>query len=155
MKCAQEDHELMTSLQQKAKLKMARELRALFDRLDASGDGLVSWEEMESMLHDEGMNKWMTALEIEVRDLKNLFQILADDDGQMTVEDFLNGAPRLKGPAKSYDLAVLIAMVKRMDSKIETLERANGIADTGWHQQDVHHRTEAVNNGHSHSHDTH
>lgn len=120
MKIAQADQELIIAQKQKAAESYGNKLKAFFRQLDTSGDGQLSWEEFSVMLTNPRMKHWMGTLELESHDLVNLFHMIDDGDGQISVDEFLNGAGRLKGPAKSVDVANVLAMVRRLDHKLES-----------------------------------
>lgn len=54
------------------------------------------------------MKLWLAAMEIEVRDESELFSLLdRDGDGNITVQELVDGMRRLKGAARNYDLVDL------------------------------------------------
>eukprot|EP00439_Symbiodinium_sp_Y106_P037697 s805_g4.t1 len=56
--------------------------KRFFMTLDASGDGLVSWDEFS----DPQLQLWMSTLDLETQDLVSLFQMIDDGDGEISVE---------------------------------------------------------------------
>eukprot|EP00927_Polykrikos_kofoidii_P005716 TRINITY_DN12270_c0_g1_i1.p1 TRINITY_DN12270_c0_g1~~TRINITY_DN12270_c0_g1_i1.p1 ORF type:complete len:560 (-),score=56.96 TRINITY_DN12270_c0_g1_i1:46-1560(-) len=123
MRVAEADKEMMIMQKQRAKEDYVRKLGALFKQLDVSGDGSVSWDEFCCALADPGVKNWMNALEIEGADMRGLFMLLDDGDGEINIDDFVKGASRLKGPAKSIDLAFLISLVTRVETRIESIAK--------------------------------
>jgi len=69
------------------------------------------------------MKLWMSALDIDTHDLEALFKLLDDGDGQVTIDEFLGGIGRLKGPAKAIDLATVLVNVNKVDAKLEMIEK--------------------------------
>ncbi|CAK8990591.1 unnamed protein product, partial [Durusdinium trenchii] len=67
------------------------------------------------------LRSWMATLDLESYDLVNLFHLIDDGDGRITVAEFLDGAIRLRGLAKSVDLAQVLNTTRRVDVKIEAL----------------------------------
>eukprot|EP00930_Biecheleria_cincta_P086998 TRINITY_DN76271_c0_g1_i1.p1 TRINITY_DN76271_c0_g1~~TRINITY_DN76271_c0_g1_i1.p1 ORF type:complete len:585 (-),score=86.89 TRINITY_DN76271_c0_g1_i1:225-1940(-) len=121
MKVAQADHEFMMTQKRKAAESYSKKLRALFHRLDSSGDGFLSWQEFSVMLEDKHLKTWMSTLEIEVHDLTNLFHMMDDGDGEISVDEFMDGAVRLRGHARSVDLAHVLTTARRVDAKVEAV----------------------------------
>jgi len=119
LKVAHNDKEVMISQKQRAQEDYVRKLKALFFQLDTSGDGLVSWDEFQQMLTDVRLKAWLNALEIEPTDMEEFFHILDDGDGELTIDEFVLGISRLRGFAKAIDMAHLMALVKRIDTKVE------------------------------------
>ncbi|CAE8710767.1 unnamed protein product [Polarella glacialis] len=133
---AQQDTEFMIDANEKASKAYARKLRVLFQELDSSGDGLVSWEEFAVLLTDDRLRSFLNAMEIEATDLQGLFDVLGDGSGNISADDFIAGAQHINGPAKAVDMAQLLSIVKRLDSKIEssatgTLQQAELVVATG------------------------
>lgn len=118
MKSAQLDDDFMISVKTREKEVYAQKLRRVFNRLDTSGDGLVSWEEFEVLLKEEHMKLLMSTLEVDVRDLETLFKLLDDGDGQISTEEFIDGLQRMKGSAKALDLVTLLKMTRRIEAKL-------------------------------------
>ncbi|CAE8687346.1 unnamed protein product [Polarella glacialis] len=120
MSVAQQDTEFMIDAKEKAKSCYARKLQILFQELDASGDGLVSWEEFAVLLTDDRLRSFLSAMEIDASDLQGLFEVLGDGSGNLSAEDFMVGANRIHGAAKAVDMAQLLSIVKRLESKLES-----------------------------------
>ncbi|CAE8583290.1 unnamed protein product, partial [Polarella glacialis] len=120
MSVVQQDTELMIDMKEKAKNTYARKLHILFRELDASGDGVVSWEEFAVLLTDDRLRAFLSAMEIDASDLQGLFEVLGDGSGNLSADDFIAGARRIKGDAKAVDMAQLLSIVKRLDSKLES-----------------------------------
>eukprot|EP00930_Biecheleria_cincta_P034907 TRINITY_DN24056_c0_g1_i1.p1 TRINITY_DN24056_c0_g1~~TRINITY_DN24056_c0_g1_i1.p1 ORF type:complete len:601 (-),score=117.80 TRINITY_DN24056_c0_g1_i1:75-1787(-) len=121
MKVAQHDQELLIAQKQRSQEAQKKNLRNLFKEIDTSGDGNLSFEELMAVLRDPMMKLWMSALEIETKDLKQLFYLLDDGDGEISTDEFLAGIGRVKGPAKSIDMATVMKNIERIEEKIEKL----------------------------------
>jgi len=76
--------------------------------LDASGDGLVSWDEFSVLLSDPQLQLWMSTLDLETQDLVSLF---------------IDGATRLRGMARSLDVAQVMTSIKKLELKLEDLKK--------------------------------
>mmetsp|Transcript_93379 Transcript_93379/g.166084 ORF Transcript_93379/g.166084 Transcript_93379/m.166084 type:complete len:566 (+) Transcript_93379:43-1740(+) len=107
MKVAQNDQEFIIMQKQKAMRSLTTKLKLLFQDLDTSGDGLLTWEEFSVVLTDEKMSALLSSMEIETQDLKSLFELLDSGDGHIDAEEFASGVLAIKGPAKSLDVAQL------------------------------------------------
>merc|ERR1712173_158996 len=105
MKVAQESNDVKIMQKQREHETYQRRLRELFVRMDTSGDKRVSREEVQDMMDNPEMKAWFASLDIDMHDLKALFEMLADGDGEITADEFLAGAQRLKGNAKNIDKA--------------------------------------------------
>merc|ERR1711879_222379 len=78
-------------------------------------------------IKDDNVRAYFATLDLEASDAISLFHMLDDnnhDDCGIDVEDFVNGCLRLKGPAKSYDTARLMAECKAILRQTQMANRA-------------------------------
>merc|ERR1712139_577386 len=66
----------------------ATKLKDVFDELDDDGNGKLTWSEFTALLDDEVLLKYLSALEIDVKDALKLFYILDDGDNTISTEEF-------------------------------------------------------------------
>merc|ERR1719382_2140482 len=58
----------------------------------------------------------MNALDLEYHDMQHLFNLLdSDSNGELTLEELLVGAPRIKGNASSIDVACIMLQLNRLE----------------------------------------
>lgn len=127
MKVAADDHELFMQQQTRNAEAYARKIKDVFTKLDASGEGVIFMDEFVEILNTPTMSHFMTKLELESTDLLSLFKLIdVDDTGHVSLEDFMAGCQRLKGPAKSVDLALLLAHTARLNCKVDNLLQLSG-----------------------------
>jgi hypothetical protein len=120
MKSAQLDDDFVIQAKNRDKQAYSEKLRRIFEQLDTSGDGHVTWREFEALLTEPRMKLLMSALEVDVRELETLFKLLDDGDGQISPEEFIEGLQRLKGSAKALDLMALTRSVQRIEATLGT-----------------------------------
>jgi len=118
MKSAQLDEDFMVKQKGREKETYAMKLRNIFKQLDVSGDGELSWEEFNTLVSDNHMKLLMNTLEVDVRDLKTLFLMLQDRNGQINSDEFVSGLQRMRGPAQSLDMVNLLRIVGRIESHL-------------------------------------
>jgi len=121
LKVAQADKDVMIMQKQRAQEDFTRKLKSLFFELDTSGDGMVTLDEFKTMLSQPTIRAWMGALEIDTHDMEGLFLLIDDGNGQISLAEFLMGISRIKGSAKSIDMAHTLASLKRLDHKLTAL----------------------------------
>eukprot|EP00931_Biecheleriopsis_adriatica_P017694 TRINITY_DN12595_c0_g2_i1.p1 TRINITY_DN12595_c0_g2~~TRINITY_DN12595_c0_g2_i1.p1 ORF type:complete len:621 (+),score=147.68 TRINITY_DN12595_c0_g2_i1:41-1903(+) len=114
LKVAHSDEELAFKVREKEKRKYSSMLKRVFMLADESGDGFVTFDEFSALLDSPKLRFWMGELELEYHDMMGLFELLDDGDGQISLDEFMEGALRLKGQAKSAD-------VWRLEMKLELL----------------------------------
>jgi len=122
MKVAAQDQELLIAAKQRQGEANAKNLRRLFAEIDESGDGELSYDELMAVVDDPKMKLWMSALDIDTHDLQALFFLLDDGDGNISIDEFLKGISRVKGPAKAIDMAGLLASVSKMQAQISDIQ---------------------------------
>ncbi|CAE7213099.1 unnamed protein product [Symbiodinium sp. CCMP2592] len=93
----------------------------LFRELDSDGSGALDEGEFKEALKDPRFKIWMAALDLQSSDAENLFKLLDDGDGQISYQEFLAGAKRLKGTAQSIDLVTLMRSSGQMQVDIQEL----------------------------------
>jgi len=118
------DAELALVKSQRAREDYARKLQTMFKVLDKSGDGKISWDEFQVLLSDDVTKAWAAAMEIDTRELQELFTYLDTGDGEVTLDEFMAGIPKMKGNARSTDSVHMLALARRMEYKINSLQES-------------------------------
>merc|ERR1719235_1871480 len=118
MKVASSDREIMITNKTRAAAKYAENLRSIFADMDQDGSGQLSVEEFKDALQNPKMKSFLAALELEVNESRNLFQMLDDGDGEVSYDEFIYGAKRMKGIAQSIDLITLMHETQRMHKEV-------------------------------------
>lgn len=124
MRVAQADQELIIKQRIRAESAYASKMRQFFEKLDKNHSGFLTWQDFNAALQQPELRSWMATLDLETYDLVNLFHLIDDGDGRITVAEFLEGAIRLRGLAKSVDLAQVLNTTRRPDAKMEALYMA-------------------------------
>jgi len=123
MKIAHQDDVVMMDVKENARKSYGKKLKVLFQELDDSNDGTINWDEFQSLLDDPQLRTFMSALDIELHDLQELWEMLDDGDGQITQQEFISGATRMKGPAKGIDMVSLLQKTTKLEQTVEGLCR--------------------------------
>jgi voltage-gated sodium channel len=118
MKSAQLDDDFVVQEKNRERESYAGKLAKIFRRLDTSGDGLVTWDEFESLLSDSRMQLLLQSLDVDVQDVEVLFQMIADDEGRISSDEFIAGIQRIKGPAQAFDMVTLLGIARRVETKV-------------------------------------
>lgn len=122
-RCANSDDNIAVAKKQRLKEAYCLKLREIFEELDDSGDGLLSWAEFEPLVTDELLRTWLSTLDIDTQELESLFQILDTGDGKIDVGEFTRGMSRVRGPAKSIDVLKIITNLGQISGKLDTLNK--------------------------------
>merc|ERR1712151_39426 len=105
---AANDMELQLDDHRRKRLRLEDKLLELFEHADESGDGRVSLEEFEKVFKDSNVKAWCSLIDIEIREIHDLFDLLDDGDGIITYHEFVNNMARLKGSASSQDVVAIL-----------------------------------------------
>jgi hypothetical protein len=120
MQMAQRDHDVRIIQQEKLAHSLTAELKNVFTCLDTSNDGLLSYQELLDINEQPELKYWLTALDIDITDLRGLFKLLdMDGDGELTFDEFFQGAMRLKRTAKSVDMLSILKQLRKMNQNMQ------------------------------------
>jgi hypothetical protein len=98
-------------------------VRAIFEEMDSSGDGMLTIIELQQALQDPVLNTWASTLELTFDDLANMFDIIDDGDGKVSIDEFLEGALHMKGAARGSDMAMVVKYARRIDRGVLAMRR--------------------------------
>mmetsp|Transcript_66034 Transcript_66034/g.146682 ORF Transcript_66034/g.146682 Transcript_66034/m.146682 type:complete len:286 (+) Transcript_66034:263-1120(+) len=96
-------------------------LEGVFKTLDVHGAGTLSEEGLNNMLANPKVKAYFQTLEVDVQEGHALFHLLDNGDGEVTLDEFIDGIMRCKGPARAIDTVALHADVKLLDNKVSKL----------------------------------
>jgi len=108
MKVAADDAEKVALDRLQEKERTTLRLRDFFNELDTSGDGMLSAEEQSMFFEHPDFDMWMSALDLDAREIKTLFAVLSDEKGLVVWEDFLGAALRIRHAATSIDTITIM-----------------------------------------------
>eukprot|EP00930_Biecheleria_cincta_P096903 TRINITY_DN88675_c0_g1_i1.p1 TRINITY_DN88675_c0_g1~~TRINITY_DN88675_c0_g1_i1.p1 ORF type:complete len:555 (-),score=99.94 TRINITY_DN88675_c0_g1_i1:5-1669(-) len=114
MKVAQSDDESCFKTRLREHVAWFKKVKDIFNEADTSGDGMLERREFLGLLTSQRLKLWMSQLQLEYHDLAILWDLLDDGDGLISLDEFAEGAERLRGYAKSIDLY-------RVERKLEDL----------------------------------
>eukprot|EP00930_Biecheleria_cincta_P003560 TRINITY_DN10449_c0_g6_i1.p1 TRINITY_DN10449_c0_g6~~TRINITY_DN10449_c0_g6_i1.p1 ORF type:complete len:569 (-),score=95.21 TRINITY_DN10449_c0_g6_i1:188-1894(-) len=116
------DKENVIELQMKDKERFVKTLEDLFDGWDVSGDGMCSYDEFQSHIHDEKTQALLRSLQIESVDALTLFGLLdSDGSGRIDLTEFVTGCISLRGGAKAVHMEKLNSMNKAIAKQLQTI----------------------------------
>jgi len=122
IKSAQNDDNMQIELKDKEKSRFADKLKKVFIQLDSSGDGLVSWQEFEAVMENNSdVQQILDVLEVDVRDVAAVFQLLDDGEGTLDSDQFVKGVTSMRGQAKEITILTILTHLRRLESKVDGL----------------------------------
>jgi len=119
MSVVQNDNDIMILKKQREAESYNNKLRKLFNALDKDNDGMLTRSEFDDITQDGELKVWMRALDIDPEDLTGLFELLDAGGGVVNLDEFLVGATRVRGPARSIDVAHLLTSMTRLEKTLE------------------------------------
>ncbi|CAJ1371459.1 unnamed protein product [Effrenium voratum] len=117
-KVAHTDDLVMLRTKQKAVATHVDKMRHFFQEADTSQDGQIDFEEFEAIMNNKEVKIWLSAMELDVRDVRQLFDLLdhsGDGDGTLTAEELVLGIAKLRGPARSIDINEIIFRQEKLE----------------------------------------
>jgi hypothetical protein len=134
LESAQRDRELMVqSLLMNKRVyveSINSQFKAMFDMFNNEGEGLTL-DVFEQHLQEQTVREYFALLELDTSDAFGLFKLLDEDgSGQIDAEEFVDGCLRLKGSARSIDLAKMGREIRSLANVIAMIHdeqrRMNG-----------------------------
>lgn len=104
LKNSQKDANAVLKEKEKQKQVELARFRRVFAEMDVDGDGELSWPEFESAFDDKGLSAQLRLLGIEPDNCREIFNMLDDGDGVLSVREFFNGLSCMEGTANAKDL---------------------------------------------------
>eukprot|EP00927_Polykrikos_kofoidii_P040798 TRINITY_DN34808_c0_g1_i1.p1 TRINITY_DN34808_c0_g1~~TRINITY_DN34808_c0_g1_i1.p1 ORF type:complete len:495 (-),score=96.03 TRINITY_DN34808_c0_g1_i1:187-1671(-) len=97
-------------------------LRRFFKELDADGSGQISFEEFTLAAKDRKVRQKLRSMDIMPKDMLQVWDLLDDGDGELSVNEFVDGLRRLQGEAKAKDILILQRELKILQNSVEDIE---------------------------------
>jgi len=83
-------------------------IRTVFEEADEDCSGTITWEEFEECISDENIIMYLSSLEIDITQAREIFDII-DSEGknEVGIDDVVIGFLEMKGAAKGADVVIL------------------------------------------------
>jgi len=106
------DEEIMAQMKSQQHNHLQRELYEMFQEMDEDKSGNLSREEFMDVLDDVMFVRKIKTLDIDIEELPDMFEILDDGDGEISIDEFCMGMTRMQGSALSRDV---MSATRKMD----------------------------------------
>lgn len=118
------DRDLVIQAEMRQNAAFIREMREIFENADADGTGSISWSKFKEYMQHEQVQAYFATQELDTSEAHELFRLLAaGDSNTVDIEEFVMGCMRLKGQAKSADVAILLRATKLSHRKLRAFMR--------------------------------
>lgn len=104
---AANDADMVMEDARRAAVETNAKLEELFLAADENCDGMLSPQEFLAAMELQSVRSFLQSMDVSIRDIGPLFDILDDGDGMITVSEFCKGLQQLKGQARAIDMVVL------------------------------------------------
>lgn len=121
---ANNDAELRMAEGLRKKAEYVEKLEGIFKAIDDGGDGMITEERLTYIMDNPKVKAYFQTLDVDVHEGAALFHILDDGDGECTLEEFIGGILRCKGPARAIDQVAMMADLRLLDKKLSKLMEA-------------------------------
>jgi len=115
------EHLVAEALRKKA--EYVEKLEGVFQQIDESGQGMITEARLNEILQDPKVAVYFQTLDLDVHEGTALFHILDNGDGEVTLDEFINGILRCRGPARAIDQVAMRAELKHLDLKLARLTK--------------------------------
>eukprot|EP00403_Amphidinium_massartii_P016482 CAMPEP_0178420706 /NCGR_PEP_ID=MMETSP0689_2-20121128/26270_1 /TAXON_ID=160604 /ORGANISM="Amphidinium massartii, Strain CS-259" /LENGTH=841 /DNA_ID=CAMNT_0020042195 /DNA_START=73 /DNA_END=2597 /DNA_ORIENTATION=- len=117
-KVAATDDALMVRQKHTAIRLHERKMQGFFEAADTSGDGFLSAEEFKEVLARVEVQTWLASMELDAKDVDNVFNLLDEGSGLVSMRQLIEGVARLKGTARSIDLVNLMVLFNHLQDTL-------------------------------------
>jgi len=96
-------------------------VRGVFKQMEQTNARVITWEDFQASLDTNEMKELFKAIDLDISEAHcvEVWKILdLDDDGTLDADEFLSGCLRLRGPAKTLDVLVLMREIRSMQTQI-------------------------------------
>jgi hypothetical protein len=129
METSKSDRDCVIQTEIKAKGVFLDNMRNIFDSVDEDGSGEVDFAELELQMTKPDIGAYFAGLGVDVDQVGRLFRLLDEDDsGSISRNEFIYGCLRLRGEAKSLDIALLSRELFRINANLEVV----GLTTAAW-----------------------
>jgi hypothetical protein len=113
------DRDLATQAELASQEAFIVEMRRIFEDIDEVKDGMITWQKFRDYLQNEQAQAFFSTQALDTSDAAGLFSLLdKDEKGEIRIEDFALGCMRLRGQAKSSEVATLLRESRKTSKKL-------------------------------------
>jgi len=119
MKNSQKEEQQLLELKEKEKAKQLEQFRSLFELMDTDGSGTLTWCEFESAFEVTEVANKLRLLDFEAKDCRELFALLDNGNGELSLEEFFEGISNMDGTAKAKDSFKLLKLADTLQRSLQ------------------------------------
>jgi hypothetical protein len=121
------DRALIARSVMKSEQNFLRTMKDMFTELDKDASGEIDLNELERHMQEPKMDSLLKGFGVDVKHVSSFFKLLdVDKSGSIDMLEFMRGLERLKGEAKTLDIALLHEDVRWVGNTLISLLHAGG-----------------------------
>ncbi|CAE7730453.1 Scn11a [Symbiodinium sp. CCMP2456] len=117
------DRQQQMVLERRKFAEQAAELRELFSKMDRDNNGRITKDEFDECLEDGEVLSHMLSVGLDVYDAHYLFELVADQTGQLEISRFVDGCMAVKGSASALDIQKQMVLIGQLESRLDSWEK--------------------------------
>jgi len=124
MSRSQNDREFVVQQEIEQRKEFVSLMQKVFEELDTNRSGALTLQEFEKHIDDEKIMAYLSTLQLDIGQVRTLFTLLdVDHTGGVDLDEFVGGCLRMRGAARSLDIAVLKYQTEWIIKKLESIEK--------------------------------
>jgi len=117
MDTATKDESMMIQAQKATRRGVIEKAVKISKEMDADRSGIIDQKEVEAVFKNRDLIAFLQNLEVDPTDIEEFFELLSHDGTRpVTVEQFVRGCMKIRGPARGVDLIVVMEQLRTMDA---------------------------------------
>eukprot|EP00928_Gymnodinium_smaydae_P086320 TRINITY_DN7035_c0_g1_i1.p1 TRINITY_DN7035_c0_g1~~TRINITY_DN7035_c0_g1_i1.p1 ORF type:complete len:744 (+),score=149.19 TRINITY_DN7035_c0_g1_i1:94-2325(+) len=107
------------------KKSLVKQIVHLFHEADADSSGTLSLDEFEEFFQDEAIRAFFMSLDLDMSNARTIFEVIdTTGDGELDIEEFVQGCIDLRGGARKVDISMLQRENQQLFKRLNDLETA-------------------------------
>ncbi|CAE6923350.1 Cyth1, partial [Symbiodinium sp. KB8] len=121
LEAAQSDAEQLVVERMHKRAAYIEQLEGVFRAIDVTGTGMIGEERLSEILVNPRVKAYFQTIDLDLHEGTALFHLLANGEGEVTLDEFISGILRCKGPARAIDQVALHADLKHIEAKLDKI----------------------------------
>merc|ERR1719456_970320 len=101
------DRDLVTQAEVARKATFSKEMHRMFDMVDMDDSGRITWDEFHTALEDSNVRSFFITQQLDTIDASVLFHLIAGDQKDLDVHDFILGCWKMAGTARTMHFSAI------------------------------------------------
>ncbi|CAE7945304.1 Scn11a, partial [Symbiodinium sp. KB8] len=121
---AQNDAEQLVMDKMRTQSEYIQKLEEIFRAISCSKSSMITEARLIEIFQNPKVAAYFQTLDLDVQESRALFHVLDNGDGEISLDEFIDGVMRCKGPARAIDQVAMHADMRQIDMKLSMLMRS-------------------------------